>query len=115
MALAGVDVASRLCGRIPGVKPRVTSVVVTHEMDSAFRIADRMIMLEQGRILRIGPRSDFEKLRDADPQALASDDERLIHQFLRGASKGPLTDAQGLSEYEKILVADSFVASRDKL
>ncbi|MCH8805969.1 MAG: ATP-binding cassette domain-containing protein [Planctomycetes bacterium] len=96
-------------------KLRVTSVVVTHEMDSAFRIADRMIMLEQGRIHRIGPRSEFQALREADPQTLASDEDRLIHQFLCGASKGPLTDAQGLSEYEKILVGDSFVASRDQL
>ena len=85
-------------------KLHVTSIVVTHEMDSAFRIADRMIMLQQGRIMRIGPRSEFEALRDADPQSLGSNDERLINQFLRGASTGPLTDAHGLSEYEKILV-----------
>ncbi len=81
----------------------VTSVVVTHEMDSAFRIADRMIMLQQGRIMRLGPRSDFEKLRDADPDSLASRDDKLIHQFLGGKSSGPLTDAAGTSEYEKLL------------
>ena len=85
-------------------KLQVTSVVVTHEMDSAFRIADRMIMLQAGRILRIGARSEFEALRDADPRDLASDEERLIRQFLRGDSAGPLTDANGLSEYEKLLV-----------
>lgn len=87
-------------------KLHVTSIVVTHEMDSAFRIADRMIMLQQGRIMRIGPRSEFEVLRDADPKSLSNNDERLINQFLRGASAGPLTDAQGLSEYEKILVGE---------
>ncbi len=85
-------------------KLQVTSVVVTHEMDSAFRIADRIIMLNAGRVLRRGPRSEFEALRDADPGALSSDSDRLINQFLNGASTGPLTDAQGLSEYEKILV-----------
>ena len=42
----------------------VTSVVVTHEMDSAFRIADRMAMLDAGKMLKIGPRSEFEALRD---------------------------------------------------
>src|SRR5678810_714615 len=31
----------------------VTSVVVTHEMDSAFRIADRMAMLDKGRMLKV--------------------------------------------------------------
>ena len=85
-------------------KLHVTSVVVTHEMDSAFRIADRMIMLDGGRVLRSGPRSEFEALRDADPDSLSSDSDRLINQFLNGSTTGPLTDAQGLSEYEKILV-----------
>lgn len=96
-------------------KLRVTSVVVTHEMDSAFRIADRLIMLEQGRILRIGTRRDFEAIRAADPAELPTDDDRLIHQFLRGAPQGPLTDAQGMSEYEKILVGDSFVGYREQM
>jgi phospholipid/cholesterol/gamma-HCH transport system ATP-binding protein len=85
-------------------KLKVTSIVVTHEMDSAFRIADRMVMLQSGRILRIGPRHDFEILRDADPKTLANDQERLIRQFLNGSAVGPLTDAEGMSEYEKILV-----------
>lgn len=87
-------------------KLHVTSVVVTHEMDSAFRIADRMVMLQQGVILRIGPRAAFEAIRAADPSTLPSDDDRLIRQFLNGANTGPLTDAEGLSEYEKLLVGD---------
>lgn len=85
-------------------KLNVTSVVVTHEMDSAFRIADRMIMLDQGRILRMGAREEFERLRTADPAALAGDEERLIHQFLNGASSGPLTDSDGMTLYEKLLI-----------
>jgi phospholipid/cholesterol/gamma-HCH transport system ATP-binding protein len=85
-------------------KLHVTSVVVTHDMDSAFRIADRMVMLQGGTILRMGPRAEFEALRAADPAALPTDEERLIRQFLRGDSTGPLTDAEGTSEYEKILV-----------
>jgi len=86
-------------------KLRVTSVVVTHEMDSAFRIADRMVMLDRGRVLKIGPRSDFEKTRDTPPEELASEDEKLIHQFLNGDAEGPLTDAEGMSEYEKWIIA----------
>ena len=79
----------------------VTSVVVTHEMDSAFRIADRMVMLDQGRVLMVGPRSEFERIRDTAAAALPNDDQRLIRQFLRGDTQGPLTDAEGLSEFEK--------------
>ncbi|MGD8454575.1 MAG: ATP-binding cassette domain-containing protein [Phycisphaerae bacterium] len=92
-------------------KLQVTSIVVTHEMDSAFRIADRMIMLEKGRIMRIGPRRAFEALRDADPATLPNDDDRLLHQFLRGAAAGPLTDGQGMSLYEKLLVGGDRTAT----
>ncbi len=92
-------------------KLQVTSVVVTHDMDSAFRIADRMIMLQQGRILRIGPKQDFAALRAADPAELPTDVDRLIHQFLCGAATGPLTDAEGMSEYEKLLVGTRSVAA----
>jgi len=67
----------------------VTSVVVTHEMDSAFRIADRMAMLDAGRILKLGPRAEFERLRDGPPTGHEETD--LIRQFLRGDSEGPIT------------------------
>ncbi|NLX14060.1 MAG: ATP-binding cassette domain-containing protein [Phycisphaerales bacterium] len=86
-------------------KLQVTSVVVTHEMDSAFRIADRMVMLDRGKVLKIGRREEFESLRDTSPERLANDDERLIHQFLCGDPEGPLTKADGTSEYEKLIIA----------
>jgi len=81
----------------------VTSVVVTHEMDSAFTIADRMAMLDRGRMLRVDERTWFEELRDLDnDQASAvSQDQQLIRQFLRGAPDGPLAarrNEQGYSE-----------------
>lgn len=87
-------------------KLHVTSVVVTHEMDSAFRIADRMVMLDKGRVMRIGPRAEFEAVRDARPENLASDADRLLNQFLNGFDTGPLTDAEGLSEFEKLIVGE---------
>ncbi len=85
-------------------KLHVTSVVVTHEMDSAFRIADRMVMLDKGRVMRLGDRAEFERLRDAD-RATLSPEEQSIHQFLNGLGDGPLTDAEGLTEFEKLLIA----------
>ena len=85
-------------------KLNVTSIVVTHEMDSAFRIADRMVMLDKGRVLKIGTRDDFLALRDQPVEAMKTRDEKLMNQFLNGHTEGPLTDAQGLSEYEKLLV-----------
>ena len=84
-------------------KLNVTSVVVTHEMDSAFRIADRMVMLDKGRVLRVGARSDFEALRSAQVVDLTSKDDQLINQFLNGHGSGPLTDSEGMSEFEKLI------------
>ncbi|HKQ47713.1 MAG TPA: ATP-binding cassette domain-containing protein [Phycisphaerae bacterium] len=86
-------------------KLNVTSVVVTHEMDSAFRIADRMVMLDRGKVLKIGSRSEFEELRTAPADRLTTREDRLMNQFLNGHTNGPLTDSEGLSEYEKLLVA----------
>jgi phospholipid/cholesterol/gamma-HCH transport system ATP-binding protein len=80
----------------------VTTVVVTHEMDSAFRIADRMVMLDQGRILMDGPRSLFEQLRDSGPTGDETRD--LMRQFLRGDATGPLTHRRRNTGYtEEIL------------
>ena len=85
----------------------VTSVVVTHEMDSAFAIADRMCMLDKGVVLKVGARSQFEALRDAPADSLSSERELLIRQFLRGASEGPITERQQSSGYaEDLLIAD---------
>jgi phospholipid/cholesterol/gamma-HCH transport system ATP-binding protein len=77
----------------------ITSVVVTHEMDSAFRIADRMAVLDQGRILKVGPRQEFEAIRDGAPTGDQTTD--LIRQFIRGDSEGPITErlvAEGYAE-----------------
>ena len=77
----------------------VASVVVTHEMDSAFRIADRMIMLDKGVVLKEGPRAEFEAIRDGGTTGDETTD--LIRQFLRGDSEGPITQRRQDSGYEE--------------
>jgi len=77
----------------------VTSMVVTHEMDSAFRIADRMAMLDGGRIVKVGPRSEFENIRDS--AASGDHDTDLIRQFLRGDDEGPITHRRLSTGYEE--------------
>jgi len=81
----------------------VASVVVTHEMDSAFRIADRMAMLESGVMLKVGPRSEFEAIRDGGPAGDETID--LMRQFLRGDSTGPITDRRMAGGYEQDILA----------
>jgi phospholipid/cholesterol/gamma-HCH transport system ATP-binding protein len=90
-----IDLTKKLC---------VTSVVVTHEMGSAFTIADRMCMLDRGRILKVGSRQEFEALRDSDPKKLHSQKDKLIHQFLRGDAQGPITERKISRDYEDDLL-----------
>ena len=85
-------------------KLRVTSVVVTHEMDSAFTIADRMCILDQGKILKTGSRKEFEALRECWPEQLKSEQDKLIRQFLCGDAKGPITKRKMTSDYEEDLL-----------
>ncbi|MAX25219.1 MAG: ABC transporter ATP-binding protein [Phycisphaeraceae bacterium] len=80
----------------------VTSVVVTHEMDSAFTIADRMVMLDKGRVLKIGTRQEFEEIRDSKEDLPT--DEALIRQFLNGSFEGPLTERKQTSNYAEDLL-----------
>ncbi|MDX2130687.1 MAG: ABC transporter ATP-binding protein [Planctomycetota bacterium] len=86
----------------------VTSVVVTHEMDSAFTIADRMAMLDKGRMLTVQSREWYDTLRKAtDEQAAAlPTDQRLIRQFLRGDPEGPITDRKDQGLLERTLLGD---------
>jgi phospholipid/cholesterol/gamma-HCH transport system ATP-binding protein len=85
---------------------RVTSVVVTHEMDSAFTIGDRMCMLDHGRLIAVESREWFDRLRkldDASAQGL-SDRDKLVRQFLRGDVDGPLTQRRSTGLYERSLL-----------
>ena len=79
----------------------VTSVVVTHEMDSAFTIADRMVMLDKGRCLKIAARDEFERIRVStrEEAQMLSEDDRIVRQFIRGDAYGPITDRRTLTSY----------------
>ncbi|GDY06108.1 ABC transporter [Phycisphaerae bacterium] len=84
----------------------VTSVVVTHEMDSAFTIADRMVMLDGGRVLMIDKREEFDRIRKL-PESEAknlSDDQQIVYQFLRGAADGPITRRRSADDYREDLL-----------
>ena len=84
----------------------VTSVVVTHEMDSAFTIADRMTMLDKGRALMIDTRQAFDALRktSVDDAVNLNEKDRLIRQFLRGDAQGPLTERKAATNYSEELL-----------
>lgn len=91
----------------------VTSVVVTHEMDSAFTIADRMAMFDRGRMLAVETRDWYDRLRKSpeDEAERMSIDERLIRQFLRGDAEGPITQRRDQGALAKALLVDEAVIS----
>ncbi len=80
----------------------VTSMVVTHEMDSAFTIADRMVMLDKGRVLAVESREWFEQVRDSTGEL--DEDMALIRQFLRGDAQGPITQRKLTTNYAEDLL-----------
>ena len=86
----------------------VTSVVVTHEMDSAFSIADRMAMLDKGKMLMIAERPAYERLRDHPADRIDELDEReqTIRQFLRGDAEGPITKRRAATNYAEDLLGE---------
>jgi phospholipid/cholesterol/gamma-HCH transport system ATP-binding protein len=91
-------------------KVGVTAVVVTHEMDSAFSIADRMAMLDNGRMLAVEPREWYRRLRDlpADEAQGLSEREQTIRQFVRGEAEGPITRRRTATNYAEDLLGPSF-------
>ena len=59
-----------------------SAVTITHDMASAFRIADRIGLLYEGRIVALAPPDEFR--RSEDPR---------VQQFIHGDAEGPLTEA----------------------
>lgn len=57
-----------------GERYKVTSVVISHDMASVFRIADRIAMLHNKRILEAGP-----------AQVIAASKDPYIYEFLRAS------------------------------
>ena len=62
-------------------KLNVTSIVVTHDMDSARMIADRIAMLYRGRIIEVGTPLEIQTTRN-----------KIVRQFIDGKTRGPVGD-----------------------
>ncbi len=58
---------------------RVTCIVVSHDLESIFSIADRIAFVYQGRIHRCGTQDEFK-----------STDDPIVRQFIDGRSDGPM-------------------------
>jgi len=60
-------------------KLNVTSIAVTHDIVSAYKIADRIVMLYQGRV-------QF----DGTPDQVRATDNEIVRQFVTGSAAGPI-------------------------
>ncbi|MBI1869852.1 MAG: ABC transporter ATP-binding protein [Chlamydiae bacterium] len=70
----------------------ITSVVVTHEIQSAFRIADQMVMMHGGKVIAEG-----------SPDQIRSSSNPIVQQFIKGEAEGPIPMKRDSSEYLKSL------------
>ncbi len=71
----------------------MTAVVVTHDMTSAFRIASKMIMLVQGKIIAQGT-----------PDEIRASGDPVLKQFVDGQADGPIPLRLSKGDYLKHLI-----------
>lgn len=79
--------ADALIRLINGMRDRlgVTSIVVTHDMSAAYRLADSIAMFYHGQVIA-----------DAAPGEIRSSHHPVVRQFIEGNSSGPITDDESL-------------------
>jgi len=66
-------------------KLKVTSIVVTHDMNSAYQVADSIAMFYKGQIIA-----------DGSPDEIRNSKHPVIRQFINGEAQGPITDDESL-------------------
>ncbi len=59
----------------------VTSIAITHDMASAYKIADQIAMLYRGKIVEVGT-----------PDEIRNTQNPVVAQFVEGRARGPITD-----------------------
>lgn len=62
---------------------KVTSIAITHDMVSAYKIGDRIAMLYQGKIVEVGT-----------PDEIKNSQNEIVQQFIQGKAEGPITQAE---------------------
>ncbi|HET9233026.1 MAG TPA: ABC transporter ATP-binding protein [Candidatus Eisenbacteria bacterium] len=62
-------------------KLQVTSIVVTHDLHSAYFLGDRVCLLHEGRIYFLGT-----------PEEMQASLDPVVRQFARGEAEGPMTN-----------------------
>ena len=66
---------------------KITSIVVTHDMNSAYKVGDKLAMLHGGKIVFEGAPGEIK---------LSKDD--IVKQFIDGRADGPVSISQGCGD-----------------
>lgn len=72
------DVINNLIIKLNG-ELEITSIVVTHDLASAYKIGDRIAMLHGGKIIFAGT-----------PDEVQNTDNEVVRQFIEGSAEGPI-------------------------
>jgi phospholipid/cholesterol/gamma-HCH transport system ATP-binding protein len=64
---------------------KVTSIVVTHDMAAAYRVADTIAMFYHGQVIA-----------DGTPDEIRNSRHPVVWQFINGESAGPITDDESM-------------------
>jgi len=62
---------------------KVTSITVTHDMKSAYKIADRICMFYDRKLVEVGTPEEAQKSKN-----------EVVRQFITGRARGPLTEQE---------------------
>lgn len=66
-------------------KLKVTSIVVTHDMNSAYKVADSIAMVYHGQVIAEGTAEEIRNTRHP-----------VVKQFIYGEAEGPITEDENL-------------------
>ena len=66
-------------------KLKVTSIVVTHDINSAYKVADTIAMFYRGQVIADGKPADIKNTQHP-----------VVRQFINGQDKGPITEDESL-------------------
>jgi phospholipid/cholesterol/gamma-HCH transport system ATP-binding protein len=66
-------------------KLKVTSIIVTHDMNSAYQVADSIAMFYKGQVIA-----------DGKPDEIKNSKHPVIQQFIHGEAHGPITEDESL-------------------
>jgi phospholipid/cholesterol/gamma-HCH transport system ATP-binding protein len=91
VATAAIDAVLLGVARTLGV----ATVVVTHDMTSAFRTADRIVMLFRGRVVAEGT-----------PDEIRASEDPAVRQFVRGLTEGPIPLRMAARDYAEELLGE---------